>query len=111
MAAEGAAGAAGVKDRMRESIGFCPSEPVGWLYAARGFYKRRDFHACVEAVSYALRSEKTMREAQHLLAFSLLQTGQVHAAAAFLKSIALGNDTDWQPLVELFLDHPELGSS
>jgi hypothetical protein len=43
------------------------------------------------------------------LAFSLLNTGQPEAAAgAYFKSINYGNDTDWQSLVELFMDHPHL---
>jgi hypothetical protein len=76
----GALGRRSIKDHLRDTVGFCPSDPVGWLYAARGLYKRQDYHSCAEAVSYALRSDKTMREAQHLLAFSLLQTGQVRVA-------------------------------
>jgi hypothetical protein len=63
----------------------------------------------IESVAPALRNERTKREAQHLLAFSLLNTGQSEAAAgAFFKSINYGNETDWQPLVELFLDQPKL---
>ena len=63
----------------------------------------------MECVAPALRNEKTRREAQHLLAFSLMHTNQKEAAAgAFFKSVSLGNDTDWQALVELFLEHPKL---
>jgi hypothetical protein len=83
--------------------------PAGWLYAARGLYKCQDYHYCVEALTPCLRNEKTRKEAQHLLAFSLLHTKQEHdAAVAFQKSIKLGNETDWQPLVELFLDNPDM---
>ena len=68
-----------------------------------------DFHAVVECVSYSLRNEKTKKEAQHLLAFALLHTDQLsNAAAAFFQSINYGNDTDWQPLVELMIDNPDL---
>ena len=50
-----------------------------------------------------------MKEAQHLLAFSLFHLKQSQAAApAFFKSVKLGNDTDWQPLVELCIDHPDI---
>ena len=85
------------------------ADAVGWLYAARGFYKLQDYHTVIEAVVPALRHERTKREAQHLLAFSFLHTGQVEAAAsAFFKSIHAGNETDWQPLIELMLDHPTL---
>ncbi|RKP03487.1 hypothetical protein CXG81DRAFT_9447 [Caulochytrium protostelioides] len=98
-----------VKDALVSRIGFCPKDAVGWLYAARGFYKLRNYRATIEAVVPALRNERTRREAQHLLAFAFYYTNQLEAAvAAFSKSINLGNDTDWQPLVEICLDNPEL---
>ncbi|TPX41678.1 hypothetical protein SeMB42_g05469 [Synchytrium endobioticum] len=98
-----------VRETLISQIGFCPKDAIGWLYAARGYYKIKDYHSCVECVAPALRSEKTRREAQHLLAFSLMHTSQTEAAAgAFFKSVSLGNDADWQPLVELFLEHPKL---
>jgi Tfp pilus assembly protein PilF len=60
-------------------------------------------------VTPALRHERTKREAQHLLAFSFLHTGQVETAAnAFLKSVHTGNETDWQSLIELLVEHPNL---
>jgi hypothetical protein len=70
----------------------------------------------IETVTPALRNERTKREAQHLLAFSLMNSGQPEAAGiqylilagAFFKSINYGNDTDWQSLVELFIDNPSL---
>lgn len=62
-----------------------------------------------DGLSHCLRNEKTMKEAQHLLAFSLLHTKQFKAAAAaFHKSISLGNHTDWQPLVELCVEFPDI---
>ncbi|KXS09303.1 hypothetical protein M427DRAFT_141085 [Gonapodya prolifera JEL478] len=98
-----------VRDFLQESVGFYPKDPISWLYAARGFYKIRDFHSVIEAVVPALRNERTKREAQHLLAFALLNTGQVEAAVGgFYKSVAAGNDTDWQPLVEVLIDNPSL---
>ncbi|KAJ3413120.1 hypothetical protein HDV05_008516 [Chytridiales sp. JEL 0842] len=97
------------RESLSETIGFCPKDAIGWLYAARGYYKLKDYHSVIECVTPALRNERTKREAQHLLAFSFLQTNQVEAAAgAFFKSIGCGNDSDWQPLVELFLDQPKL---
>ncbi len=85
------------------------TDATGWLYAARGYYKVRQYHSVIECVAPALRNERTRREAQHLLAFALMYTGQHEASCgAFLKSIALGNETDWQPLVELVLDNPSL---
>ncbi|KAJ3107111.1 hypothetical protein HDU97_004804 [Phlyctochytrium planicorne] len=98
-----------VREVLIESVGFCPKDAIGWLYAARGYYKLKDYHSVIECVTPALRNDRTKREGQHLLAFSFLHTGQIEAAAgAFFKSISYGNDTDWQPLVELFLDHPKL---
>jgi len=38
-----------------------------------------------------------------------VQTGQAEAAAlAFSKSIEMGNETDWQSLVELCYDNPDI---
>lgn len=99
----------GVKDVLRETIGFLPNDPVSWLYASRGLYKLKEYRLCIEAVSNCLRSEKTLKDAQHILAFCLWQTGQHSAAAgAFVKSVKMGNETDWQVLIALFLDHPNL---
>ncbi len=85
------------------------SDAFGWLYACRGLYQSREYALVIEGLSHCLRNEKTSKEAQHLLAFSLLHTRQSKAAAhAFYKSIAAGNQTDWQPLIELLLDHKSL---
>lgn len=84
------------------------TDPLGWLYCARGLYRGAEYDLVVQAVAFCLRHEETIREAQHLLAFSLLHLGQTRTAvAAFHKSVRIGNDTDWQPLVELCLDDPE----
>ncbi|KAG5459699.1 MAG: hypothetical protein BJ554DRAFT_8349 [Olpidium bornovanus] len=97
------------REHLVATVGFCPKDAVGWLYAARGYYKIKDYHSVIECVTPSLRNERTKKEAQHLLAFSLLHTGQTEASAgAFFKSINLGNETDWQPLTELFLDNPQL---
>ena len=94
-----------LKDRLISTVGFCPKDAVGWLYVARGMYKLKEYHFVIEAVTHCLRNEKTLKEAQHLLAFSLIHTGQTTAAAAALmKSIKMGNDTDWQSLVEICID-------
>ena len=69
----------------------------------------KDFHSVIEAVIPALRNERTKREAQHLLAFAFLHTGQQEeSVGAFFKSIGSGNESDWQPLVELLIDNPDL---
>jgi hypothetical protein len=84
------------------------TDAFGWLYACRGLYQLKEYALVIEGLAHCLRNEKTMKEAQHLLAFSLLHTRQKSAAAAFYKSIQLGNDTDWQPLVELCLEQKNL---
>lgn len=84
-------------------------DALGWLYCARGFYKLGDYHATIEAVTPALRNDRTKKEAQHLLAFSFLHTGQLEAAVgAFFKSVGYGNETDWQPLVEILLENQDI---
>jgi hypothetical protein len=41
-----------------------------------------------------------------------MHTGQkAAAAAAFLKSVKMANETDWQPLIELHIDNPNLSQS
>ena len=75
------------------------------IYAARGLYKSGDYRLCLEAVSHCMRSERTLKEAQHLMAFCLLRLGEVDSAGgvvdatltAFRKSVALGNDTVRRP--------------
>lgn len=88
---------------------FVISDAFGWLYACRGLYQLKEYSLVVEGLSHCLRHEKTMKEAQHLLAFSLLHTKQNKAAAAaFFKSIKMGNETDWQPLVEVNIQSTQL---
>lgn len=106
------ASAEAVEALVERTVGFLPKDSVGWLYVARGFYKLENHHLAAEALAHCLRHEKTRKEAQHLLAFSLLKTGQYEAAlAAFEQSVDLGNESDWQPLVELLVDHPALGGA
>ena len=47
-------------------------DALGWLYTARGFYKLGDYHSCIEAITPALRNERTKKEGQHLLGMRLL---------------------------------------
>ena len=75
-----------VKEIVTERVGFCPKDAVGWLYAARGFYKMKDYNLVIQAVSHCLRSRKTLKEAQHLLGFSLMHTGQTSAAVAAISA-------------------------
>jgi Tfp pilus assembly protein PilF len=83
-----------IREKLVSEIGFCPKDSIAWLYAARGYFKLQDYHSVIECVAPALRNDKTKREAQHLLAFAFLHTGQNEAAlGAFFKSATLGNDT------------------
>jgi hypothetical protein len=85
------------------------ADALGWLYACRGLYQLREFHLVIDGLRHCLRHEKTRKQAQHLLAFSLLHTEQPEAAAAaFAASVKLANDTDWQMLVELCIEFPSL---
>ena len=98
-----------VRDYLQRTVGFVPKDAYGWLYACRGLYELKEYSLVVDGISHCLRHEKTYKEAQHLLAFALLHTHQhVQAANAFFKSVKMGNDTDWQPLVELCIEQPNL---
>eukprot|EP00742_Colponemidia_sp_Colp-10_P003422 GILJ01003643.1.p1 GENE.GILJ01003643.1~~GILJ01003643.1.p1 ORF type:complete len:119 (-),score=18.36 GILJ01003643.1:181-537(-) len=98
-----------VQSALYERVGFIPQEPIGWLYAARGLFKQKEYHFVIEALSHCIRNEKTKKEAQHLLSFCLLHTGQTAAAtSAFYRSVKIGNETDWQSLVELLLENPTM---
>lgn len=67
------------------------------------------FNQTIECLSSSLRNERTKKEAQHLLSFSFLHTNQHEAAlSSFHKSVLFGNDSDWQMLVELLMDYPNL---
>ena len=97
------------KQLLISSIGFLPKDPTSWLYAARGLYKTGQYSAVVDALANCGRSPKTARDAQHLLAFSYWKLGMNElAAGAFLKSIKLGNEGDWQNVIELALGNPNL---
>jgi len=98
-----------IREHLMRTVGFLPKDAFGWLYACRGLYQLQEYALVVEGLAHCLRHEKTAKEAQHLLAFSLLHTRQNKlAAAAFYKSIHMGNDTDWQVLVELLIEQPKL---
>lgn len=51
-------------------------DAFGWLYACRGLYQLKEYAMVVEGLAHCLRHEKTAKEAQHLLAFSLLHMQQ-----------------------------------
>eukprot|EP01083_Nonionella_stella_P080077 219845_1 len=98
-----------VSSFVEKRVGFAPRDAFGWLYACRGLYKLGEYGLVVDGLTHCLRNEKTRKDAQHLLAFSLLKTDRHEAAAnAFYKSVELGNQTDWQPLVELCIEYPDI---
>ena len=84
-----------------------PTDPAGWLFVARGMFNSKPprHRLVVEAAAHCLKAPETIVQGQQLLAFSLLELGETDSAlAAFTKSVRLGNETDWQMLVELGLD-------
>lgn len=79
---------ADIRAALIQRVGFTPRDAMGWLYACRGLYQLKEYHLVIEGLSHCIRNETTMKEAQHLLAFSLLHSDQPKpAAAAFYKSI------------------------
>ncbi len=98
-----------LNDHLLDKVGFLPEDSISWLYVARGFYKTKNYPYAIEAVQHCLRTEATQKEAQHILSYSYYHSGQsTLAARAFFKSVHLGNDSDWQSIVELAIDHPDL---
>lgn len=98
-----------MRELLEQRVGFVPKDAYSWLYACRGLYQQKEYQHVVEGLGHCLRNDGTKKQAAHLLAFSLLHTEQHEAAAhAFAKSIELGNETDWQPLIELCIDNPGL---
>ncbi len=84
-----------------------PTDPTGWLFVARGMFNSKPprHRLVVEAAAHCLQAPETIVQGQQLLAFSLLELGETDSAlAAFTKSVRLGNETDWQMLVELGLN-------
>eukprot|EP00823_Brevimastigomonas_motovehiculus_P003085 TRINITY_DN1841_c0_g1_i2.p1 TRINITY_DN1841_c0_g1~~TRINITY_DN1841_c0_g1_i2.p1 ORF type:complete len:120 (+),score=10.32 TRINITY_DN1841_c0_g1_i2:107-466(+) len=98
-----------VREYLLRRVGQVPQDAIGWLYACRGLYQLKEYGLVLEGLRPCLRNEKTQKEAQHLYAFALLHLKQIkEAAVQFRASVKLGNDTDWQPLVEILLDNKTL---
>eukprot|EP01086_Lenisia_limosa_P015814 TRINITY_DN5308_c0_g1_i2.p1 TRINITY_DN5308_c0_g1~~TRINITY_DN5308_c0_g1_i2.p1 ORF type:complete len:187 (+),score=34.86 TRINITY_DN5308_c0_g1_i2:75-635(+) len=90
-------------------LGFLPTDPVAYLYAARAYYKMKWWHFAIECLQKCLNAPQTKQEAYHLLGFSLMKSEQYGPAiTAFLKSIRLGNEIDFQPYIELILEFPDV---
>ncbi|GKT27530.1 hypothetical protein ADUPG1_000072 [Aduncisulcus paluster] len=97
-----------IKD-IQETIGITPSDAKGWLYAARGFYRIGQFQKAAEAVMYCISNPHTSREAYRILSHSYRQMGNVEGMMkALYKSVRLGNEEDWQCLIEGAIDHPDV---
>ena len=97
----------GLHDYLLQTTGMVPSDPSGWLFVARGMANskppRHEF--VVEAASHCLKSPETIVAGYQLQAFSLLALGDKTAAlSSFTKSVRMGNETDWQMVVEIGLD-------
>ena len=95
---------------LQKKVGRSPGDAIGWLYVARGCYKIKRYDWAFSALC---RPEGPLnddnpavrKEAQHLMAFSLLRQNQVgEAHKQFCRSVGDGNDTDWQMIVELGVD-------
>ncbi len=81
-----------------------PNTPIAWLYVARGMFNSKPprYRHAIEACQYCLRHQDTIRESQHIMAWCLHELGEGKAALeAFHRSCKLGNETDWQMIVEL----------
>src|SRR4051812_32102875 len=65
---------ANVREFLLSRVGFVPRDAFGWLYACRGLYQLKEYALTIEGLAHCIRHEKTAKEAQHLLAFSLLHT-------------------------------------
>ncbi len=97
-----------LRSHLLSTVGFLPDSSLAWLYCCRGFYQVGDFSLCLEGLQNCLRAENCAAESQHLMAFCFLHLNQHQAAfQAFQKSVELGNETDWQALVELAIGFEE----
>ena len=99
-------------DYLLRTTGMVPSEPSGWLFVARGMANSKppQHQFVVEAASHCLKSPDTIVQGIQLQAFSLLALGDKAAAlSAFKKSVRMGNETDWQMVVEIGLEEYGVG--
>jgi hypothetical protein len=98
---------ASITDYLLSTVGSLPADSYSWLYSCRGLYELAHYDLCIEGLSlYCMRSSNSqiLAQAQHLLAHALYQQKQYSAALkAFKQSVEIGNDTDWQMIVEIIL--------
>jgi hypothetical protein len=94
-----------LKKHLLRTTGMVPTDPLGWLYVARGFFSGGEYTYTIEAAQHCFKSPETIAQAQQLLAFALLELEETESShVAFIKSARLGNETDWQMIVELGID-------
>ena len=92
-------------DHLLRTTGLLPSSPLGWLYVARGCFNSKQFRFTIEAAQHCLKNQDTIVQGQQLLSFALYEIGEKDSSQlAFIKSVRLGNESDWQMIVELGLD-------
>jgi|EP00505_MAST-04D_sp_SCG-Rhode-Island_P001914 hypothetical protein len=98
-------------DYLHAKVGRAPVDSIGWLYVARGCYKKKRYDWAFSALCQPegpLNDENAAvrKEAQHLMAFSLYRQNQFdQAKKQFAQSVKEGNETDWQMVVEIGIDH------
>ena len=103
-----------LNDHLLRTTGMVPSDPSGWLFVARGMFNSKppQHQFVVEAAAHCLKSPETIVQGTQLQAFSLLALGDEKSAlSAFSKSVRMGNETDWQMVVELGVTHHGVGST
>jgi hypothetical protein len=91
-------------EHLLRTTGMVPSDPSGWLFVARGMFNSTPPHHqfVVEAAAHCLKSPETIVQGVQLQAFSLLALEDTESAlSSFTKSVRMGNETDWQMVVEL----------
>jgi hypothetical protein len=103
---------ASLRDHLLRTTGMLPTDPIGWLYVARGCFNSKppQYRYTIEAANQCLKHPNTIVAGQQLLAFALLEIGEKDSSQlAFIKSVRLGNETDWQMIVELGIDAVQEG--
>ena len=94
-----------LRDHLLRTTGLVPTDPIGWLYVARGCFNSKQYQYTIEATQYCLKNQETIVQGQQLLSFALLELGEKkQAQLAFIKSVRLGNESDWQMIVEMGID-------
>jgi hypothetical protein len=94
-----------LRDHLLRTTGLVPTDPLGWLFVARGCFNTNQFHHTIEALQSCLKHQETIVQGQQLLGFALFECNEIEKAQlAFIKSVRLGNESDWQMIVEIGID-------